>query len=66
MIGLNELVRVEFHIIAQIIKAEFVISPVSHTARILFFALVIVHIVLNTADGQTQKIMNFAHPFGIS
>jgi hypothetical protein len=30
------------------------------------FALVIVHIVLDTADRQTQKLMNFAHPFGVA
>ncbi len=56
MIALDELFGIKLHIIAQIIKAEFVVRTVRHVARILLFALVIVHIVLDTADRQAQGI----------
>src|SRR5258708_3112583 len=58
--------EVELHVVAQIVKAELVVRPVRNVGRISGLPLKVVHVVLNTADRQTQEAIDLTHPFGIA
>src|SRR6185503_11962438 len=58
--------EVKFHVVAQVVKAEFIIRSVSNVRRIRRLAFKIVHVVLNAADFQTEKAMYLAHPLRIA
>ena len=50
----------------EIVEAEFVIGAVSDVGGVGVFALPVVHLVLNAADGETKKAINLAHPLGVA
>ena len=66
VVGLDEGIDVELHIIAKIIEAEFVVRTVRDRACIGVLTLDVVHVVLDTADGQAEKCMDLAHPLGVA
>ncbi len=56
----------EFHIIPEVIEAEFVIGSVGDVAVVGLLALGIIHIVLDNAYGQSQEFVDSTHPFRVS
>ena len=66
MLLLNHAFEVELHVVAQVVEAELVVSAIGDVGSVGFFALGIVHLVLDAADGKTEKLVDLAHPFGIA
>jgi len=53
------------HIVAQIIKAEFVVGSVSDVAGVIFLAPFIVHVGKNRPYSHAQVAENRTHPFRV-
>ena len=66
VIALHASREVELHVVAQIIKAEFVIRAVGDVGGIGSLALEVIHVVLNTANLEAEEAMNLTHPFGVA
>ena len=66
MAALHLVFLVNHHVVAQIVKTEFVVCPVSNIGVIRFFALVVFKVMYNQADAQAEKTVNLAHPFGVA
>src|SRR5439155_11385624 len=58
--------EIELHVVAQIIKTKFVVGPVSDIGVVSGLPFEVIHVVLDTTDGQTEEAMNLAHPFGVA
>ena len=54
------------HVVAQIVKAEFVVRAVGDVGGIGGAALVVGHVVADQADREPQEAMDFSHPFGVT
>ena len=63
MAALNHLVLVEHHVVAQIVKPEFVVCAVGDVALISLPARVVVHIVQNDADRKPEELVDKPHLF---
>ena len=66
MIALHTGSQIELHVVAQIIKAELVVRAVGDVGGVRGLALEIVHVVLDTADRQSEKAINLTHPFRVA
>ena len=60
------MLRADNHIVAQIIKAEFVIGAKSYVATVSKFSFGEIHIVENQSDTQAQELIKPSHPFGVA
>ena len=58
--------QVVFHVVAEIVEAEFVVGAVGNVCAIGRAALVVVQIVHNHADAQTEGAVQRAHPFRVA
>ncbi len=58
--------EVKLHVVAQVVEAEFVVGAVGDVGGIGSLSLEIVHVVLDTADFQTEEAMNLAHPLRVA
>lgn len=56
----------EFHVVAQIIEAEFVVGRVGDVGRIGVVALFVGQSVHDAAHLQAEKFVNLAHPAGVA
>ena len=65
-LSLYELLLVDHHVVTQVIETKFVVGDVGDVACILLAALIVLHIVQNDTDGQTEESVDFAHPLSIS
>ena len=65
-LSLYELLFVDHHVVTQVIETKFVVGDVGDVACILLAALIVLHIVQNDTDGQTEESVDFAHPLSIS
>ena len=65
-VSLHHLFDAELHIVAQIIKAEFIVRPVGHVGQVGFPALAIIEPVDDAPDIETQEPVNFPHPFAVA
>ena len=63
---LDHLFDAVLHIVAQIVEAELVIGPVGDVAGVGLLALLVVEPVHDHAGGQAEKLVDFAHPFGVA
>jgi len=54
------------HIVAKVVEAEFVVGAVGNVARVLLAAHFGVHVMLDAADGQAQRFVDFTHPLGVA
>ena len=66
MVALNHILKREFQIIAQIIKAEFIVCAIGHITLIGAATRIIIQSCDNTANTQTQIFINLSHPAGIA
>ncbi|OQC05700.1 MAG: hypothetical protein BWX80_01929 [Candidatus Hydrogenedentes bacterium ADurb.Bin101] len=53
-------------IVAQVVKAVFVIGAVGNVRPVPRLAFIHVHVMLNDAYVQPQKTVNGTHPFGVT
>src|SRR5262245_54664175 len=58
--------EVEFHVVAQVVEAKFVVRAVSNIGSVSSLALKVVHVVLDTTDFKSEKTMNLAHPLRVA
>ena len=63
---LHAVLDVEFHVVAQVVEAELVVGAVGNVGSVSFAALVVIELVDNYANGQAQKTVELAHPFGVA
>src|SRR5690625_654741 len=67
MIALHLILGAGSHaVIAQVVEAKFGSGAVSDVASVHLFALFRFHLVLDAADGQAEKFVEIAHPFGVA
>ena len=66
MAALNHLVQLVFHVVAQIVEAEFVIGAVGDVAGIGLGALGVAQFVDDDADGQAEEIIDAPHVFRVA
>ncbi len=64
--ALHQLVRVELHVVAQVVEAEFVVGAVRDVGTIGGLALLVGQPVHDDAHGQPQEVVQAAHPRGIA
>jgi hypothetical protein len=55
-----------FHVVAQVVEAQFVVRRVGDVAGIGRAALVVVEAVNDDARGQAEETVNTAHPLGVA
>ena len=58
--------RMEDHVVAQVVEAEFVVGAVGDVRRIGRLLEVVAHLRHIDADGQAQEAVDPAHPVGIA
>jgi len=54
--------RFEFHVIAQIIKAQFIVGGIGNVGTISGLTGFMIHVGHNTANTEAEEIIHFAHP----
>ena len=65
-IPLHHLALGEHHVVAQIVKAEFIVRPERHVGSVRRLALGEIHIVCNEADRQPEVAIELAHPLAVA
>ena len=63
---LTEILDVEFHVVAEIVKAELVVGAVGDIRSVGLPPGLIVHVVDDGAGGQAEKAVDLAHPLHIA
>ena len=58
--------EIELHIVAQVVEAEFVVGAVGNIRAVRLAAFVVVQSVLDHPDAQSKKLVEPAHPFGVT
>ena len=66
MPALHHLRHVVFHVVAQIVEAEFVVGAVGDVGGIGLAALVVVEAVHDHADAHAEEAVDLPHPFGVA
>ena len=66
MLALHQLVGVDGHIVAEIVKAHLVVGTVSHVGEICLLTLGLIHIVDNETHLEAEETMDFTHPLAIA
>ena len=64
--ALDHFFLVNGHVVAQVVKAHFVVGAIGDVAGISVAALGVGHAVYNHADRQTEKTVDFAHPVAVA
>ena len=64
--ALHAIPDVELHVVAEIVEAELVVSPVGNVRCISSAALFIIEVVHDNADCQSQEAIQPSHPFGVA
>ena len=62
MSALHQLVGVELHVVAQIVKAEFIIGAIGDILGVFGFALFVIKAMHNNARAQAEEFIQLAHP----
>ena len=60
--ALHQLVGVELHVVAQIVKAEFIIGAIGDILGVFGFALFVIKAMHNNARAQAEEFIQLAHP----
>ena len=63
---LNHLIFINYHVITQIVKAEFVICTVSNICSISSLTIWEIHIMHNQTYRQTEELVNTAHILAVA
>ncbi len=64
--ALHHLRHVVFHVVAQIVEAEFVVRPIGDVGGISRAPLLVVEPVHDHADGEAEELVDLAHPLGVA
>ena len=65
-LALDHLLQARLHVVAQVVEAEFVVGAVGDVAGIGRAALVLGEVVDDAADGETEELVDRAHPGGVA
>jgi len=60
--ALHQLMPIKLHVVAQVVKAEFVVGSVGDVRFILLLAFAVVQTVNDDAGAQAQKAIELSHP----
>ncbi len=66
MRSLHKVVLCHHHVIAKVIEAELVVCPVGNIACVFAATLEGIHRVLDTADGESEILVDLPHPCAIA
>ena len=66
MLALNLVFLVDDHVIAQVVKAQFIVGAVGDVGGVGFSALIVFVIVDDQTDREPQKPVELAHPLGVA
>src|SRR5688500_13082037 len=58
--------EVKLHVVAQVVETEFVVRAVGDVGGVSCLPFEVIHVVLNTADFESEKTMDLAHPLGVA
>ena len=64
--ALHTVGQVVLHIVAQVVEAKFVVGAVGDVRAVGGAALLVVEVVHDDADGQSQRLVERAHPFRVA
>ena len=65
-LALDALVYGYRHVVAQVIKAELIVRPVSDVGGVSFFPFGVIHVVLDDPDFQSEEPVYRPHPFAVA
>ena len=63
---LNPVRRLVDHVVAQVVKAVFVVGTVSDVGAVSGLLFLACHLRQIDADAQAQKVVKLAHPLGVA
>ena len=63
---LYHLIFINYHVITQVVKAEFVIGTVSNVCSICSLTVGEIHVMHNQANRQTEELVNTAHILAVA
>ncbi len=66
MPALHTVFDVKLHVVAQVVEPKFVVGAVGDIGGVGSAPLLIVKIVYDDADGEAEKTVEPAHPFGVT
>ena len=66
MSALHQLLGIKFHVVAQVVEAELIVRAIGDIAGVGSLALLIIHVMNDSACGQPEKGVNLPHPFGVA
>ncbi len=66
VVFLEHLGQFRFHVVAQVIKAKFVVGAIGDVAAVSGYLVLRTHVGPDDAGAQTQRIKHLAHPFRIT
>src|SRR6266403_933310 len=66
MAALNAVGEVVLHGVAKIVETEFVVGAVGDVGSVSGAALLVVQVVHDYADGEAERAIERAHPFGVA
>ena len=64
--ALDEVAEPELHVVAEVVEPEFVVRAVGDVRAVGALAVLVVHVVLDRADGQAEDMVDRAHPFRVA
>src|SRR5208337_3775363 len=64
--ALNAVLQIELHVVAQVVETKLVVGPVSYVGGIGGAALLVIQIVHDHANRQSEKTVELAHPFRVA
>ena len=62
MPALHQLVGVELHVVAQVVKAKFIVGAVGDILGVFDFALLVIKTMHDNACAQAKEFIQLAHP----
>ena len=62
----DQVLLVDRHVIAQIIKTEFIVGNISNVAAVGLLPLLAAHAVENNTDSKSHKLVDLTHPFRVT
>ncbi len=62
---LDHVLEADLHVVPQVVEAELVVRPVRDVAGVGPTAFLVVHVVLDDADGQAEGLIDGAHPVAV-
>src|SRR5262249_30993237 len=66
MAALYAIFEIKLHVVAQVVEAEFVVGSIGHIAVIGLSSFVVIQVMLNHSNRQTQESVDLSHPLAVS